>query len=114
MRILVCGGRDFVDSSTLWGHLDVLHREAKHDCMVVIQGGARGADQIAREWCVSRKVAYENYPADWTVPGPIRNQQMIDRGRPDCVIAFPGGKGTADMVARACKAGLPIQLVPRD
>ena len=83
--------------------------------MVVIQGGARGADQIAREWCIARKIAYVNYPADWTVhgkaAGPIRNQQMIDRGRPDRVLAFSGGKGTADMIARANRAGVPVELI---
>jgi predicted Rossmann-fold nucleotide-binding protein len=38
--------------------------------------------------------------------GPIRNQQMIDEGKPDLVIAFPGGAGTHDMMARATKANL--------
>jgi hypothetical protein len=32
--------------------------------------------------------------------GPIRNQRMLDWG-PDLVVAFAGGKGTADMVRRA-------------
>jgi hypothetical protein len=113
MRVLVCGGRDYCDSSRVWGELDVLHRQAKHDCMVVIQGGAHGADQIAREWCVSREVRYENYAADWTThgkaAGPIRNQRMIDKGHPDLVLAFPGGRGTADMVRRAKAAGVNVR-----
>ena len=48
-------------------------------------------------------------PADWTkhgkAAGPIRNQKMLDEC-PDLVVAFPGGKGTADMVRRAMKAGI--------
>jgi hypothetical protein len=43
--------------------------------------------------------------------GPIRNQRMIDEGKPDLVIAFPGGRGTADMVSRAKKAGIPVQEI---
>jgi hypothetical protein len=33
--------------------------------------------------------------------GPIRNQMMLDDYKPQVVIAFPGGSGTADMVRRA-------------
>ena len=113
MRVLVCGGRDYCDSSRVWGELDTLRRTARHDAMVVIQGGAHGADQIARDWCVSRKVPYDNYPADWNThgkaAGPIRNQRMLDVGKPDLVIAFPGGRGTADMVRRARAAGVLVR-----
>jgi len=33
---------------------------------------------------------------------------MIDDGKPDGVVAFPGGTGTADMIRRAKKAGLKV------
>jgi hypothetical protein len=33
--------------------------------------------------------------------GPIRNQRMLTEGKPALVVAFPGGKGTANMVAQA-------------
>ena len=36
---------------------------------------------------------------------------MIDRGKPDLVIAFPGGRGTEDMVTRAERAGIPVRRV---
>jgi predicted Rossmann-fold nucleotide-binding protein len=38
----------------------------------------------------------------------VRNRQMLTEGRPDLVVAFPGGKGTANMVALARKAGVEI------
>ena len=55
--------------------------------------------------------------ADWAKhgrkAGPIRNQRMIDEGRPDLVVAFPGGTGTADMVERARVAGIRvIEIAP--
>ena len=40
--------------------------------------------------------------------GHIRNQQMIDEGKPDLVVAFPGGAGTADMIRRAKKHNLKV------
>jgi hypothetical protein len=55
------------------------------------------------------------YPADWArhgnAAGLVRNQQMLDDGKPDLAVAFPGGKGTADMVRRARKAGIPIKII---
>ncbi len=57
----------------------------------------------------------EVYEADWhehgRAAGPIRNARMIAEGRPDLVIAFPGGRGTADMVSRARKAGIEVREV---
>jgi hypothetical protein len=41
--------------------------------------------------------------------GPKRNQQMLEEGKPDLVLAFPGGRGTADMVRRA-PSGVPKVL----
>jgi len=40
--------------------------------------------------------------------GAIRNQEMIDEGKADGVVAFPGGKGTEDLVRRAEAAGLTV------
>ena len=109
MRVLVCGGRDFDDQDTVWAALDC-HAQPGRD--VVIQGGASGADRLARTWCLDTATPCENYPADWKAhgraAGPIRNQQMIDEGRPTKVIAFPGGRGTSDMVRRARAAGIPV------
>lgn len=112
MRVLVCGGRDYNDADAVWDALDSLFRQSKHDCMEVIQGGATGADELARVWCLHHSVPYDNYPANWKqhgrAAGPLRNQRMIDDGKPDLVLAFPGGKGTADMVRRATAAGIKV------
>lgn len=40
--------------------------------------------------------------------GPIRNTWMLKYATPDLVIAFPGGGGTADMVAQAEAAGIDV------
>lgn len=52
------------------------------------------------------------FPADWhrdgKAAGPIRNRRMLLEGMPDLVVAFPGGRGTADMVRRARAAGIEV------
>jgi len=52
-----------------------------------------------------------NWRTHGKAAGPIRNQQMLDEGRPHLVVAFPGGTGTADMVRRAKAAGVPVMEV---
>ena len=39
---------------------------------------------------------------------------MADQGRPDVVIAFPGGRGTAMMIEIAQKRGIPVISVEDD
>lgn len=114
-RVLVCGGRDYTDQAMLFGVLDM---ESEHGPInAIIQGDCpTGADRLARLWALSRNEHYDSYPADWQshgrAAGPIRNQQMIDEGRPTKVFAFPGGRGTADMVRRARAAGVPVFEFP--
>ena len=118
MRVLVCGGRDFDDARLMNSVLDRLHTE--NFFTVLIHGNARGADRIADAWACRRGVPREPYgvpQGEWDElgkkAGPLRNQRMLDEGKPDMVVAFPGGGGTKDMVRRAAKAGVAIHEVNR-
>jgi len=108
-RVLVCGGRAFNDRDVIFSELDK-HSSEWGPFEFVIQGGADGADKLARQWAEARGIEVRTFPADWKKhgpsAGPIRNQQMIDEGKPDLVIAFPGGVGTRDMMSKATKAKL--------
>jgi hypothetical protein len=79
---------------------------------MVIQGGASGADAGAAEWAKRSDVELRTFPANWRKygkrAGPLRNQRMIDEGKPEAVIAFAGGRGTADMIERAQAAGIRV------
>jgi len=112
MRVLITGGRDFSDRALLNDALDRLY--AQHAFTVLIHGDASGADRLSGEWAASKGIQVEARPADWKkhgrAAGPIRNSQMLDE-RPELVIAFPGGKGTADMVRKAKQAGLEVVIV---
>lgn len=147
MRVLVCGSRDWTDDLIIGVCLDGLLGDsvAEFDYpLVVIDGGARGADAAAAAWyggaedgvhAIHEQVLHEQYPADWdNLPrweaGPMRNQQMLDEGKPDLVLAFKDGfqrdefvvhdlgghqhkgkGGTEDMVRRAKAAGVPVYVV---
>ena len=112
MRVLVTGGRDFSDRELLFEALDRLH--AAHGFTALIHGDANGADRLSGEWATSRGISVEVHPADWKkhgrAAGPIRNQKMLEE-QPELVVAFPGGKGTADMVKKARQAGVEVFVV---
>lgn len=111
MRVLVCGGRDYSDSAHIFRALDDLH-EKRGPITLLIEGGASGADLVARSWAFHRYIQHVTERADWNrhgkAAGPIRNRAMLDNHSPDVVLAFPGGKGTADMVRQATARGVEV------
>lgn len=112
VRALVCGSRHWTDAALIYDVLDAKCPD------VVIHGDARGADTIAGRWARERRAEEIRFPADWkTHPkgaGPIRNRRMLREGKPDIVYAFSddlaASKGTANMVAQARRAGVPVTL----
>lgn len=110
IRLLVCGGCDYADAAAVGAALDRVHRA--RGVAVLIHGAARGADSLAADWARRRGIPAEAYPADWgthgKAAGPKRNARMLAEGRPDGVVAFPGGRGTADMCRQAKAAGVKV------
>lgn len=115
MRLLVCGGREYSDRRALFATLDSYH--AIKPIEIILHGAGRGADMLAQSWADKRGVCCLQFPANWDysgkAAGPIRNQKMLYEGKPDFVIAFPGGRGTADMVKRAKAAGVAVRELQR-
>ena len=106
MRVLVCGGRDYDDEPTIREALGSVPPGA-----VIVHGDARGADRLSGRVARDIGLEVEAHPADWRAhgraAGPIRNREMADTDI-DIVLAFPGGRGTADMVAVARSRGIPV------
>ena len=124
MILLVTGDRNWSDVVCLNLKLDDLLR--KRGIELLIQGGARGADTLAKEWAESRGVPVLTEEARWEqygrAAGPIRNEVMLDMlgmarlaGKDTFVVAFhphlDNSKGTKNMVTQAKAAGLEVELV---
>lgn len=135
-RVLVTGGRDYGDLASLKGnrdHPDWARRKREYQhvldtltrlsmdwpntppdqygnnlpAVTIISGGARGVGSVAIDWVVMNWCQLVEFPADWAA-GPIRNQRMLNEGKPDLVVAFPGGRGTEDMKKLARRAGIEV------
>jgi hypothetical protein len=108
MKAIVCGGRAFNNVDVLWEVLD------KYDPDFVIQGGAYGADFVAKDWAKRHNKGVIEHKADWDQygrgAGPIRNAKMLTE-KPDIVIAFPGGKGTENMITQAKEHGFEVRKI---
>ena len=113
MKVLVCGGRNYADMTTLRRTLDRLH--AEHGFTTLIHGAARGADSLAGRWAQRAGITVQEFPAHWRKhdrncsyscrnssycrrAGFRRNETMLHHGKPDLVVAFPGGTGTQGMI----------------
>lgn len=98
-EIIVTGGRSYQDRDKVFDVLSKLRPD------LVIQGGATGADALAKEWCHIAGVKCHTEEALWTrhgnSAGPIRNGNMLSLFPNAMVVAFPGNNGTADCVRKA-------------
>jgi len=106
-RVIVCGGRDYDNEEFVWKVLDCLFKEG----LVIIQGGARGADSFAKNWAENHDVENREFEADWNrygrAAGHKRNTKMLEED-PHVVVAFPGGPGTENMVNQAHARGVLV------
>lgn len=99
MIVLVCGGRDYSDNEKVFNTLFKIHFDRKID--LVIQGGATGADNFAKQWANHIGIHNAEIKAIWGFhgrsAGPKRNYAMSLLNI-DLLVAFPGGNGTKNMI----------------
>lgn len=114
-RVLVCGGRNFTDRRMFDTAMVNLYRRGHVGLIeVVIHGAASGADTLASKWCKRMRVPEIACPADWETYGKsagyVRNKHMLIHEKPTLIVAFPGSRGTANMIEISRKAGVPVLM----
>jgi hypothetical protein len=114
MRVLICGGRHYENGDAV--HHELIRFNSQHAISVIIHGGVSGPGPAAEAWARQSGVAVVRYPPNWERFGKkaerLRNDFMLTDSRSDCVIAFPGGDDTADLVAKATAAGIQVLRAP--
>ena len=132
MKLLVCGGRNWSNYKQVKEIIVFIH-DRFGPIAYIIEGGALGADQYAAQAGRELGIRVQEFPArweeykekypvaqygmKWKSAGNDRNQQMLDEGKPDLVLAFhadiASSKGTWDMIKRANKAGVLVILIAK-
>lgn len=121
LRIIVAGTRDFDDYHFLRGYLNAMrfkYEEKLGHTLVIISGGAKGADKLGERWAKEHDISFSVFPADWSkhgkAAGPIRNTKMAEVS--DALVAFWDGKsrGTKHMIDTAIEKGLMTKVIRYD
>lgn len=116
MRMLITGSRNHDNKDLIVDSIEFYLGESYIEDVTIIEGGARGADRIAREHGLDMGYSIETFNADWKQygkkAGGIRNQKMVDSGADIC-LAFPlkNSIGTYDCVRRAKKSGIKTIII---
>jgi len=114
MKILICGDRNYTDKERI---RKVIISYSYGANLIVIEGGAKGADTLAREICEELAIPFKEYKSEWAkygkAAGPIRNKLMLDDNPEiELVIAFHNNieesKGTKNMVEQAKERGINV------
>lgn len=113
-RVVIAGSRAFDNYDE--ARLFISERLAswKQEEIVVLSGGARGADAIGERYAKEHGWEIERYPAEWKkygkAAGVYRNKQMAERC--DVAICFWDGhsKGTKSMIALVRKYNKPLHI----
>ena len=120
-RIVVCGSRYWTDREVITSVLRLYMGKFSPLSLVVIHGGARGADTLAGEVALELGLGIEVFEADWhphgqretdLSAGPRRNARMLHDGRPDLVLAFTDdleeSKGTRHTISLCVLERIPF------
>lgn len=111
MRVIVCGSRKWNDRDAIANRLFDLPVDS-----TIVHGAAAGADRIAHQEAQKLGLLVEPHPADWERHGKragvLRNEEMAKSGADLCIAFWDGHSvGTADMVDRAEKHGIKVELI---
>ena len=106
-----------MDSQLLIRELDLFSPETR-----IVSGGAKGADSLAESYAHDHNRHFSVFIAEWDKyglrAGSIRNAKMLDYIIKEsssidkcCVLAFPGGPGTSNMIMLAKRAGVAVKQI---
>ena len=101
MKLIIAGGRKFLDYELLKKEVDKIVAEAI-DEIIIVSGMARGADALGVKYSEDNNLPLRKFPADWNRYGKSagyrRNEEMAAYG--DTCICFwdSKSKGTGHMI----------------
>ena len=114
-KLIVAGGRDFMDYQKLSQVLfDLSSQQYADKAVSIVSGMAKGADALGVRFAKEHGVTLYKYPADWSLgksAGFRRNEQMGQES--DGLVAFWDGhsSGTKHMIDYMQQLNKPVHVV---
>lgn len=111
MRLIIAGSREFNNYRLLDDSLSPIAQYITE----VICGGARGADELGRQWAITNNIPVKMFPADWKKYGKSagykRNAEMANYAT--ALVAFWDGtsRGTKHMIDLANKKEISVIVI---
>jgi hypothetical protein len=116
MNLLIAGSRAFKDYNLLIAEIDkFIASHFKDQEIIIISGGAVGADQMGERYAASKGYKCQRFPADWKkygkAAGPIRNKQMVDISDAAAIFWNKVSPGTRNTLNLCKDKQIPLLLV---
>ena len=114
MRIIIAGSREYNNYEEAAKLIDKFIKDVNSSNVVIVSGGAKGADKIGEEYAARNGLDCVVYKANWgkygKQAGIIRNGEMAKNA--DCLLAFWNGesRGTYNMINTAKKRKLKVRV----
>lgn len=129
MIIAISGSRTYHDYGEFKMNMNRLLAEESYSRLVIVSGGAKGVDTLARKYCGEMGIEFIEVKAKWhdmsepclrktgrngsynAFAGLKRNKEMAEMS--DKVYAFWDGKskGTKNMITKSRKLGKPVTVI---
>lgn len=114
MRVIIAGSRTFTNVDELLSKVDSALSDQKPEDVVIISGGAGGADDLAYQYARKRQLKFEMFPARWDAHGKmagfLRNIEMAKSADACIIFNENGSKGSTHMEEQARKHGLKLKV----
>ena len=114
-RVVVAGCRNYNNYKQAKAFIDECLTDIKNDfTIIIISGGASGADRLGERYAFEHGYKIKRYPANWIKygrsAGPRRNKLMAQVS--DLVICFWDGesRGTKSMIEFAKQYNKPLKV----
>ena len=114
-RIVIAGSRNYNDYNKAKTYIDFCISDIRNKYnIIIISGGAKGADTLGERYANENGFAIERYLADWEQQGKkaglIRNREMAEIA--DYVICFWDGRsrGTKSMIEYSKQLNKPLKV----
>ena len=120
--LAVIGSRDINDTELINKHLNYLIKVlisknviSNIKDLLIVSGGARGVDKLAKQYAIDNHIMNINLLADWdtfkNAAGMVRNKHIIRHSQRVIAFQYNGSKGTQNGIDHAKKMNIPLHVI---